>query len=38
MRRMLLGAFGNAKLAGRDEVLVEDLSDERIARRPRIGF
>jgi ATP-dependent Lon protease len=38
MRRMLLGAFGNAKLAGRNEVRAEDLSDERIARRPRIGF
>ena len=35
---MLLGAFGNAKLAGRNEVLAEDLCDERIARRPRIGF
>ena len=38
MRRTLLGAFGNAKLAGRNEVLAEDLCDERIARRPRIGF
>jgi ATP-dependent Lon protease len=38
MRRMLLAAFGNAKLAGRNEVLAEDLCDERIARKPRIGF
>jgi ATP-dependent Lon protease len=38
MRRVLLNAFGNAKLAGRSEVLAEDLTDERIARRPRIGF
>jgi ATP-dependent Lon protease len=38
MRRVMLAAFGNAKLAGRHEVLPEDVSDERVARRPRIGF
>lgn len=38
MRRVMLTAFGNAKLAGRLEVLPEDISDERVARKPRIGF
>ena len=38
MRRVLLTAFGNAKLAGRHEVLADDISDERIARKSRIGF
>jgi ATP-dependent Lon protease len=38
MRRVLLAAFGNAKLAGRSEVLAEDITEERIAKKPRIGF
>ncbi len=38
MRRVLLNAFGNAKIAGRNEVLAEDISEERVARKPRIGF
>lgn len=38
MRRVLLAAFGNAKLAGRTEVLAEDITEERIAKKPRIGF
>lgn len=38
MRRLLVGAFGNAKLAGRDEIEVQDLQGERSARRARIGF
>jgi len=38
MRRVLLTAFGNAKLAGRHEVLGDDISEERIARKARIGF
>jgi ATP-dependent Lon protease len=38
MRRVLLTAFGNAKLAGRHEVLADDISEERIARKARIGF
>ena len=38
MRRMMLAGFGNAKLAGRNEVLPEDITDERVARKPRIGF
>jgi ATP-dependent Lon protease len=38
MRRLMLAAFGNAKLAGRNEVLPEDVTDERVARKPRIGF
>ena len=38
MRRMLVGAFGNAKLARRDRLTVEDLAVERKGRRQRIGF
>jgi len=38
MRRMMLAAFGNAKLAGRNEVLPEDFTDERVAKKARIGF
>lgn len=38
MRRTLNGAFGNAKLAGRDCLLPEDLPAERSLRRSRIGF
>ena len=38
MRRVLLAAFGNAKLAERQEVLADDVSAERVARKPRIGF
>jgi ATP-dependent Lon protease len=37
MRRALVGAFGNAKLEGRDELHADDLL-ERSSRRPRIGF
>ena len=37
MRRALVGAFGNAKLEGRSELVPEDLL-ERSARRQRIGF
>src|SRR5690606_4271371 len=38
MRRQLVGAFGNAKLARRDRLLPEDLNAERSMRRQRIGF
>jgi ATP-dependent Lon protease len=38
MRRMMLAGFGNAKLAGRDGVLPEDITDERVAKKARIGF
>jgi len=38
MRRQLVGAFGNAKLARRDRLAVEDLNPDRSARRSRIGF
>jgi ATP-dependent Lon protease len=38
MRRVMLTAFGNAKLAGRHEVLADDVSDDRVARKARIGF
>lgn len=38
MRRQLVGAFGSAKLAGRSEIALQDLANERPARRPRMGF
>jgi ATP-dependent Lon protease len=38
MRRVLIAAFGNAKLDGRQEVLAADVSEDRIARKARIGF
>jgi ATP-dependent Lon protease len=38
MRRTVLGAFGNAKLAGRDEIRPDDVQDGRTARKSRIGF
>ncbi|MCA3219742.1 MAG: AAA family ATPase [Burkholderiales bacterium] len=38
MRRVMLTAFGNAKLVGRHEVQAADITEERIAKKPRIGF
>jgi ATP-dependent Lon protease len=38
MRRTILSAFGNAKLAGRDEIRLDDVQDGRSARKARIGF
>ncbi len=38
MRRQLVGAFGSAKLAGRSEIGLQDLANERSARRTRMGF
>lgn len=38
LRRLLTGAFGNAKLAGRREIAPSDLPTERAMRRSRIGF
>jgi len=38
MRRVILAAFGNAKLAGRDEVMLDDIAEPRSARKARIGF
>jgi ATP-dependent Lon protease len=38
MRRTILSAFGNAKLAGRDEIRLDDVQDGRAARKARIGF
>ena len=38
MRRALHAAFGNAKLAGRDEIQLDDVQDVRAARKARIGF
>jgi ATP-dependent Lon protease len=38
MRRTILGAFGNAKLAGRGEIELADIQDSRAGRKSRIGF
>ena len=38
MRRAIMNAFGNAKLAGRDEIRLADIVDNRGARKQRIGF
>jgi ATP-dependent Lon protease len=38
MRRLLVNAFGAAKLASRDELLPQDIDGERTRRRARIGF
>ena len=38
MRRVLLAAFGNAKLDGRSEVRAEDVVEDRVAKKARIGF
>ena len=38
MRRAIMNAFGNAKLAGRDEIGPADIGGSRSARKQRIGF
>ncbi len=38
MRRLLMGAFGNAKLGARCELSIEDLAVDRNRKRQRIGF
>jgi len=38
MRRVILGAFGNARLSSRDEIRPDDLELERGPKRARIGF
>ena len=38
MRRLINKAFGNASLAGRDELLPEDIDDKRSLKKARIGF
>jgi hypothetical protein len=38
MRRAIMNAFGNAKLAGRDEIESSDLGDSRSPKKQRIGF
>jgi ATP-dependent Lon protease len=38
MRRLLMGAFGSAKLDGRRELVPDDVQGERAKRRQRIGF
>ncbi len=38
MRRAIMNAFGNAKLAGRDDIRLADIAEGRGARKSRIGF
>ncbi len=38
MRRALIGAFGNAKLARHERIEADDIELDRSARRSRIGF
>ena len=38
MRRLINKAFGNASLAGRDELQPEDIDDKRSLKKARIGF
>jgi len=38
MRRVMLKAFGEAKIDGRHEVLASDVGEDRLARKSRIGF
>ncbi len=38
MRRAVLNGFGNAKLAGRDAIEPDDITDSRNAKKARIGF
>jgi len=38
MRRAIMNAFGNAKLAGRDEIQVGDIGETRTPKKQRIGF
>ena len=38
MRRLILAAFGTAKLDGRDEIHVGDIDNSKNARKARIGF
>ena len=38
MRRAVMNAFGNAKLAGHDEIEVADIGDSRTSKKQRIGF
>ena len=38
MRRSITNAFGNARLARRDEIRAEDVEVERSSKRARIGF
>ena len=38
MRRVMLAAFGNAKLDGRNEVRPDDIVEDRVAKKARIGF
>jgi ATP-dependent Lon protease len=38
MRRAITGAFGNAKLAGRKALVIDDLLADRSFKRQRIGF
>jgi ATP-dependent Lon protease len=38
MRRVITSGFGNAKLAGREDMNASDVTESRMPRRQRIGF
>jgi ATP-dependent Lon protease len=38
MRRTIMNGFGNAKLSCRDEIRIDDITDNRIQKKQRIGF
>ena len=38
MRRHVLNAFGNARLARRDQIKPDDIGGDRAKKRQRIGF
>ena len=38
MRRAIMNGFGNAKLAGHDEIKSDDITDARQSKKARIGF
>ena len=38
MRRLINKAFGNASLAGRDELAASDIDEQRPHKKARIGF
>jgi ATP-dependent Lon protease len=38
MRRLLVNGFGNARLNCRDEIIADDVDNDRSAKKSRIGF
>jgi ATP-dependent Lon protease len=38
MRRAIMNGFGNAKLAGREQIEADDVAENRAAKKQRIGF